>query len=215
MSAPSTIADMRSYDLEQLGPREAYTLITRVIAPRPIAFVSTISADGVGNLAPFSYFMMGGANPASCIFCPINSRDGLLKDTLRNVRETGEYVINICVRAMAEAVNKTSYAYPYGVDEFDKVGLTRVASERVKPPRVGESPIQLECRLHQIVEHGSGALASNYIVGEIVLVHVAESLLTNDWPDNTKIQHIARLGEEWYAHITPECLFALPRPTEG
>jgi flavin reductase (DIM6/NTAB) family NADH-FMN oxidoreductase RutF len=206
---------MRRYDLEHLGPREAYSLITRVIAPRPIAFVSSLSPEGVGNLAPFSYFMMGGSNPASCIFCPINSRDGVEKDTLRNVEQTGEYVINIAVRSLAEKMNQTSYAYPHGVDEFDKAGLTRVPSERVRPPRVGESPIHLECRLHQLVRHGTGALASNYIVGEILLVHVDEAVLTADWPDNTKLEQIGRLGEEWYTHVTPASLFPLPRPVEG
>jgi flavin reductase (DIM6/NTAB) family NADH-FMN oxidoreductase RutF len=206
---------MRSYDLEALPPHDAYTLITRVIAPRPIAFVSTLSAAGAGNLAPFSYFMMGGSNPPSCTFCPINSRTGVQKDTLRNIEETGEYVINICVRSMAERMNQASFPYPYGVDEFDRAGLTRLPSGRVRPPRVAESPIHLECRLHQLVRHGEGALASNYIIGEILLVHVDEALLSGDWPDNAKIEHIARLGEDWYAHVTPACLFPLPRPLEG
>jgi flavin reductase (DIM6/NTAB) family NADH-FMN oxidoreductase RutF len=202
------------FDLEQLGIPEAYALITRVVAPRPIAFVSTLNSEGYGNLAPFSYFMMGGSNPPSCIFCPINNRQGDHKDTLRNIEQTGEYVINICVRSMAEQVNQTSFTYPYGVDEFDRAGLTRVRSERVKPPRVGESPVHLECKLHRVLHHGSGALASNYVVGEILLVHVAEELLTDGMPDNGKLDHIARLGQDYYAHITPGALFELPRPTE-
>jgi flavin reductase (DIM6/NTAB) family NADH-FMN oxidoreductase RutF len=206
---------MHRYDLEHLGPREAYGLMTRIVAPRPIAFVSTLSPEGVGNLAPFSYFMMGGSNPASCIFCPINSRDGVEKDTLRNVEQTGEYVINVAVRSLAERMNQASYTYPYGVDEFDKAGLTRLPSERVKPPRVAESPIQLECRLFQVLRHGAGSLASNYIVGEVLLVHVDEALLTDGLPDNAKIEHIGRLGQDWYAHVTPASLFPLPRPTEG
>lgn len=206
---------MRRYDLAALGPREAYQFMTRVIAPRPIAFVSSLSADGAGNLSPFSYFMLGGANPASCCFCPINDREGRGKDTLRNVEATGEYVINIVVRGMAERMNQTSFSYPHGVDEFDMAGFTRLPSERVKPPRVAESPVQLECRLHQLVRHGEGALASNYIIGEVLVGHVAEQFVTGDWPDNTKLDHIARLGEDWYAQVSPASLFALPRPEAG
>lgn len=206
---------MQRFDFASLSIPEAYTLLTTVIAPRPIAFVSTLSPEGSGNLSPFSYFMLGGANPPSCCICPINNRDGAPKDTLRNIEATGEYVVNICVRSMAEAVNQTSYAYPYGVDEFDKAGLTRVPSERVKPPRVGESPLQLECRLHRIVRHGEGALASSYLIGEVLLLHADESVLTDGLPDNTKINHIARLGAAWYTEVTPSSLFPLPRPTEG
>jgi flavin reductase (DIM6/NTAB) family NADH-FMN oxidoreductase RutF len=116
---------------------------------------------------------------------------------------------------MAERMNQTSFAYPYGVDEFDKAGFTRLPSERIKPPRVAESPVQLECRLHQLVRHGAGALASNYLIGEVLVAHAAEQILTDDWPDNTKLEYIARLGEDWYAQISPASLFPLPRPQAG
>jgi flavin reductase (DIM6/NTAB) family NADH-FMN oxidoreductase RutF len=206
---------MAEFDLRDASPVDAYRLLTPVIAPRPIAFVSSLSADGRGNLAPFSYFTMGGANPPSCVICPVNDRHGQPKDTLRNVEATREYVINVCTRAFAEAMNQTSFPYEYGDDEFDRAGLTRLPSDLVAPPRVAESPIHLECRLYTLLRHGDGPLASNYLVGEILKVHVDDDLLTDGLPDNTKIEHVARLGADWFAHVTPAALFPLGRPRGG
>lgn len=206
---------MAEFDLRHATPVEAYRLLTPVIAPRPIALVSSLSPDGRGNLAPFSYFTMGGSNPPSCVICPVNDRDGDPKDTLRNVEATREYVINVCTRAFAEAMNQSSYPYEYGDDEFDRAGLTRLPSDLVAPPRVAESPIHLECRLHTLLPHGDGPLASNYLIGEILKVHVDDALLTDGLPDNRKIEHVARLGGEWFARITPEALFSLGRPPRG
>ncbi len=205
---------MATFDLRDGAPVDAYRLLTPVVAPRPIALVSSLSPDGRGNLAPFSYFTLGGANPPSCVICPVNDRNGQPKDTLRNVEATREYVINVCTRAFAEAMNQTSYPYELGDDEFDRAGLTRLASGWVAPPRVAESPIHLECRLHTLLRHGDGPLASNYLIGEILAVHVDDALLTDGLPDNTKIDHVARLGSDWFAHVTPDALFALGRPTE-
>jgi flavin reductase (DIM6/NTAB) family NADH-FMN oxidoreductase RutF len=201
------------FDLTTGTPREAYQLLTRVVAPRPIALVSSLGHDGTGNLAPFSYFMQGGCNPPSCVICPVNNRRGELKDTVRNVEATGEYVINVCTRAMAEQMNRASYDYEAKVDEFDVSGLTRLAAERVGPPRVAESPIALECRAHEIVRHGMGPLASNYIVGEILLVHVRTDVLDEQGlPDDARIDFIGRLGADYYTHVTPASLFELKRP---
>ncbi len=189
--------------------------MTRVVAPRPIAFVSSLAASGTGNLAPFSFFNIGGSNPPSCIICPVTSRDGVNKDTLHNIEETGEYTINIVTFAMAEAMNQTSFTYPRGVDEFDKAGFTRVPSTKVKPPRVGESPVSLECRLHKVVKHGEGPLSSNYVIGEIVLFHCDDAVLTDGMPDNAKIDAIGRLGEDYYTRTHAAALFRLGRPTGG
>lgn len=203
---------MVEFDVAQLSSVQVYQLITRIVAPRPIAFVSSLSAQGKGNLAPFSYFNAGGSHPQSVVFCPVNNRYGEVKDTVRNIEQTGEYVINVVTREMAERMNQASWVYPYGVDEFDECGFTRAPSRIVKPPRVQESPIQMEVRLFQIVRHGSGPLASNYIIGEVVYLHIHESVMTDGMPDNRKIHHIGRLGGDYYTEVTPDSLFELSRP---
>jgi flavin reductase (DIM6/NTAB) family NADH-FMN oxidoreductase RutF len=204
---------MAELDFAALDARTRYQLMTRVAVPRPIALVSTVSAEGVGNLSPFSFFNIGGANPPSAVFCPVNDREGRLKDTVRNIEETGEYVINVVTPDLGAAMNQASWAYPPEVDELAAVGLTPQPSAKVRPPRVAESPIHLELRLWQVIRHGRGPLASNYVVGEIVHLHVADELLTDGLPDNAKFETLARLGGDWYAHVSPACLFALPRPT--
>lgn len=203
-----------TFDPRSLKAPEIYQLLTRVVAPRPIALVSSLSRDGVGNLAPFSYFNLGGANPPSCVFCPTTTRDTHKKDTLRNIEETGEYTISVVTHAMAERVNQTSWPYAPEIDEFDVVGFGRAPSVRVKPPAVAESPVRLELKLHTIVQHGAGPLSSNYVIGEILLMHVDDAVLTDGLPDNTKIDAISRLGAEWYGRTRPSDLFALPRPTK-
>ena len=116
---------------------------------------------------------------------------------------------------MAERMSQASWSYPPEVDEFDAAGFTRAPAVRVKPPRVAESPVAIECRLHRIVRHGEGPLASNYVIGEAVFVHVDESVLSPDGPDARKLDLIGRLGGDWYAHAAPEALFTLPRPDKG
>ncbi len=199
--------------LTDLSPAERHAWLTPLIAPRPIAFVSTIGADGVGNLAPFSFFAMGGQNPQSVAFCPVANRHGEPKDTLRNIRETEEFVINVVSREMAERVNQASAAYPSEVDEFDVTGFTRVASTLVRPPRVAEAPAALECRLFQLVPHGTGAQHSTWVIGEVLALHVREEFLGTDGrPDTARIQPAARLGRDEWAAVTPAAIFSLPRP---
>lgn len=210
-AAPPT--EITTFDLADAGPVECYQLITRVVGPRPIALVSSIGAHGRGNLAPFSYFMMGGANPPSCVICPVNTRDAAPKDTLRNIQHSGEYVINVCTRGFVEAMNQCSYPYERQVDEFDQSGLTRLPSQMVAPPRVAQSPVQLECRKFQIVEHGDGPLSSNYIIGQILCVHVARDVLGADGlPDNARLDLVGRLGADYYTHVNKGSLFELGRP---
>jgi flavin reductase (DIM6/NTAB) family NADH-FMN oxidoreductase RutF len=203
-------------DFATLSPGDRYRWLLPVIAPRPIAFVSSLSAGGVGNLAPFSFFAMGGSNPQSVAFCPIADRNGDPKDTLRNVRETGELVINIVSRPMAERVNQASATYPFEIDEFDVTGFTRVPSERVKPPRVAESPVAMECRVFQIVPHGSGPMHATWVIAEVLVVHVADSVLAADgFPDTAKMHPVARMGRTEWAEVTPAVTFSLERPTVG
>lgn len=200
--------------LADLSPQERHALLTPLITPRPIAFVSTLSAAGIGNVAPFSFFAMGGQNPQSVAFCPTADRNGNPKDTLRNIRETGEFVINIVTRAMAERVNQASAPYPFEVDEFDVVGLTRLPSAVVKPPRVAESPAHLECRVFQIVPHGSGPQHSTWVIGEVLVAHIDDAYLAADGlPDTAKLDPAARLGRTEWSHVTAESIFRLTRPT--
>ncbi len=200
--------------LSELAPPQRHAWLTPLIAPRPIALVSSVSASGAGNLAPFSFFAMGGQNPQSVAFCPVADRDGNPKDTLRNIRETGEFVINVVSRAMAERVNQASAPYPPDVDELDAVGFTRLPSTVVRPPRVAESPAQLECRVFQLVPHGSGPQHGTWVIAEVLVLHVDDAMLGEDGlPDTTRVHPAARMGRQEWAHITAESMFVLPRPT--
>jgi flavin reductase (DIM6/NTAB) family NADH-FMN oxidoreductase RutF len=159
--------------------------------------------------------MAGGANPPSVVISPVSGRDGAEKDTLRNIRETEEYTVSIVTYPMRERMNQTSFEYPHGVSEWEEAPFVPAPATIVKPPRVAESPMAMECRLFQIVPHGNGGLSANYIIGEVVAFHVAEEMLIEGdvLPDTEKVGYIARLGAEWYTHVTEESLFALPRPT--
>lgn len=191
---------------------EAYQLLLGCVAPRPIAFVSSISPDGKPNLAPFSFFMAGGANPPTVAFAPVNDRNGSPKDTLRNVQATGEFVINVVTYAIREPMNQASAEYPYGISEWEQAGFTPVPSLHVRPARVRESPIAMECRLYQLVPHGEGGLAGTYIIGEVLYFHVAQELMDGGRIDPTKVDYIGRMAGAWYARAHPPAMFELPRP---
>jgi flavin reductase (DIM6/NTAB) family NADH-FMN oxidoreductase RutF len=197
----------------ELPPHVAYQTLLHCVAPRPIAFTSTISKDGLPNLAPFSYFMAGGANPCSVVISPTTTRTGEHKDTLKNIEATGEYVINVVTFAMRDKMNLASAPYPYGVSEWEKAGFTAVNSICVKPARVMESPLALECKLFKIVPHGDGPLCANYVIGEVVCIHISEELLDEDGViDARRIDYIARMGGDWYSRVTAESMFELDRP---
>jgi flavin reductase (DIM6/NTAB) family NADH-FMN oxidoreductase RutF len=201
------------WPLGELSLAERGRLISRVIAPRPIAFVSSLSAAGIGNLAPFSFFTAGGSNPPALVFCAINNRHGVPKHTVINVAATQEFVVNVVTREMLGQVNQASYEYGEAIDEFDLTGLTRAPSVVVAPPGVGESPVRLECKLHAIHRVGQGPSASNFVIGEIVHVSAAASVCTDGLPDNHKIGQLSRLGADLYLPVTPGELFSLARPT--
>lgn len=203
---------MAEFGAAALSVSERAAFLTALVAPRPIALVSSLSASGAGNLAPFSFFMAAGYNPMSVAFSPVRFRDGREKDTLRNVRATGEFVINIATVEMAERLNQASYTYPAEVDEFDAAGFTRAPSLRVRPPRVAESAAALECTLYQVVEHGSGGASASYVIGEVVHLHVRDDVLVNGVPDNRRIEHVARLGAVAFGRVTPSMIFDLDRP---
>ena len=203
----------RGVDPATIPPAEAYALLTGCVVPRPIAFVSSLSRAGVANLAPFSFFNAGGAHPPSVVFMPVTTGTNRDKDTLHNVRETREYVVHIVPWTIRERMNQASADYLPDEDEFEMAGFTKVPSVRVKPWRAADCPIALECRLFQIVEHGEGPYHANYVIGEVVYFHIAESVLSGDRVDAAKLDAIARLGGPHYTRVTPASIFSMPRPT--
>ena len=202
-------------DPARISARETYALLLKCVAPRPIAFVSTMSPDGGFNLAPFSFFTAGGANPPSVVFSPTANRSGAPKDTLRNIEAIGEYVINVVTYAMREGMNETSPEYPYGVSEWDKARFTQAPCVHVRPPRVLESPLAMECRLFQVVSHGAGPMAASYVIGEVVGFHIAQNLLDDANVDPGRVDYIARMSGDWYARANAASMFEMPRPPRG
>jgi len=203
----------QSIDPATIPAADAYALLTGCVVPRPIAFVSSLSSAGTANLAPFSFFNAGGAHPPSLVFSTVTSGLGRDKDTLQNVRETGEYVVHIVPWSVRERMNQASADYPPEVDEFEAAGFTKAPSVRVKPWRAAECPIAMECRLFQILVHGSGPFRANYVIGEVVLFHIAEAVLAGGRVDAARLDAIARLGGPNYTRVTPESMFGMPRPT--
>jgi flavin reductase (DIM6/NTAB) family NADH-FMN oxidoreductase RutF len=199
-------------DVATAAPLDVYRLLTDVVTPRPIAWVTTVDSQGRVNLAPFSFFNAFGANPPAVVFSPTLRRDGSKKDTLLNVEATGEFVLNAAVASLAGQVNLTSSELPYGESEAELARLTLVPAVKVEPPRVKESPVHLECRLRQVVPVGDRPMSANLVIGEVLLMHVEDSLLaSNGRVDPRKLQTIARLGADWYCRTTD--LFEMPRPS--
>jgi flavin reductase (DIM6/NTAB) family NADH-FMN oxidoreductase RutF len=191
--------------------RDIYKLMVGVIVPRPIAFVSTVSADGVRNLAPFSFFTGISANPPVICFSPmVRGSDGAHKDTLRNVAAVKEFVVNVVSEEFAEKMNICSVEFPPEVDEFEMSGLTPIASDLVRPPRVQESHISMECRLVEIVAVSSKPLGGSLVIGEVLRFHVDDMLIDSYKIDPDKLHAIGRMGGPTYTRTTD--LFDMVRP---
>lgn len=198
-------------DPQTLGTRDMYEWMITTIIPRPIAWVSTISPDGVTNLAPFSFFQGVCARPPTIMFCPANDRRGNPKDTLRNVRETGEFVVNLVSLPQVEVMNETSATLAYGESEFSRFGVGEAPSLRVRPPRVAGSPVSFECQLDRIVPVGEGPVAGHVVLGRIVQFHVADTVLGSDGkPDPERLRLVGRLGRDEYMEVGNQ--FRLHRP---
>lgn len=176
--------------------KETYKLLIGSILPRPIAFVSSISADGIPNLAPYSFFTAISSKPPVIGFSPARKGpEGGKKDTLANIEETGEFVVNVVTRDIAEPMNDTAVAFPPEVNEFEEVGLTATPAEIVNVPMVKESPIHLECKLHKVIEVGvQGAGGGFFVMGEVVLFQVADELISEGRIDTGKLDPIGRLA---------------------
>ncbi len=198
------------FDPETWELSDRYGLLISVIQPRPIAWVSTQGKDGSLNLAPFSFFTGITGNPLSVCFCPVNTREGRRKDTLVNIEQTKQFVVNIVTEAWTEKMNQTSADYPYGVSEFEKAGLTPMPSVRVKPPRVKESPINLECELLKLVTISEGPMGGSIVVGKVVYVHIDDKIWKNNKIDHRDLKTVGRLEGSWYSRTTDT--FEMPRP---
>lgn len=184
------------------------------VSPRPISFASTLDEAGNPNLAPFSFFTAVGSNPPMVIFSPARSgRDNTTKHTLDNVEATREVVINIVNFPIVEQMSLASSPYPKGVNEFIKSGLTPIPSEKVKPFRVKESIVSMECIVRDVIHTGDKGGAGNIVLCEIVLIHIDDNILDSDGRmDPYKMDLVARMGGEYYARIIPESIFVLPQP---
>ncbi len=205
---------MLSLKISDLKPSEIQNYLQYAIAPRPICFASTIDKAGNVNLSPFSFFNMFSSNPPICVFSPARRvRDNTTKHTLENVLEVPECVINIVNYNMVQQTSLASTEYPKGTNEFIKAGFTELPSSLVKPPRVKESPVQLECKVNDVISLGSNAGAGNLILAEVILMHINEEILDVDGKiDQHKIDLVARLGGDWYCRTTPENLFKVAKP---
>jgi flavin reductase (DIM6/NTAB) family NADH-FMN oxidoreductase RutF len=200
--------------------RQIYKLMTGIIVPRPIALVSTIDRAGVANLAPFSFFSGAGSNPPAVLFCPVlHTADEVLsgvrpdfrKDTLRNVEETGEFVVNVVSEAIAAAANSASADVSPEVDEFQLAGLTPAASEAVRPPRVAESPAQMECKLMQVIYTSRAPGAGVIVLGEVIRFHVRENLFQDFRVDPTGLDAVGRMAGSSWVRTQDRIEFARPK----
>jgi len=200
-----------SLNLSDMDTLSKYKLLIGSVVPRPIAFVSTIDAKGNGNLAPFSFFNGVSTEPLAIMFSVTQKSDGSDKDTWKNIRETKEFVVNSVNEWMIQAVNQCSAEYPNGVNEMKEVGLTAIASETIKPPRVKESSIQMECKLYNFMQVGKGGPGSAHvIVGEVLKIHIDKDAYHDGKIDLEKLKPISRLAGFGYGKTTE--MFEIPRP---
>lgn len=205
----------KTIDPKEVSTSELHSYLLGAVAPRPIAFASTIDRQGNVNVSPFSFFNVFGSNPPTLIFSPSRRvRDNTTKHTLENVQEVPEVVINVVNYAMVEQISLASTEYPKGVNEFVKAGFTQLPSQKVKPPRVGESPVAFECKVKQVIETGKEGGAGNLIICEVVMVHIKEEILNaNGKIDQHKIDLVGRLGGLWYVRASGDALFEVPNPS--
>ncbi|MCO5945572.1 flavin reductase family protein [Mucilaginibacter flavidus] len=205
---------MLTLKTSNLSPVQIQGLLNCAVAPRPICFASTIDAEGNINLSPFSYFNIFSVNPPICVFSPSRRvRDNTIKHTLENIKEVPECVINIVNYDMVQQASLASVEYPKGINEFIKAGFTMLPSDLVRPPRVAESPVQLECVVKDIISLGENAGSGNLVIAEVKLIHISEAVLgDNGKIDQRKMDHVARLGGDWYCRVTNDNLFEVAKP---
>lgn len=203
-------------DPKELTIHKRHALIQQAVIPRPISFASTIDKDGRVNLSPFSFFNMFSSNPPILIFSPSRrGRDNTTKHTYENVKEVPEVVINVVNYSMVEQASLASSDFPKGVNEFVKAGFTPIPSVKVKPPRVAESPVSFECKVNQVIELGTQGAAGNLVICEVLLIHVKDEILDEQGNISPyKLDAVARLGQDYYARVSGDSIFAVPKPNE-
>lgn len=205
---------MITIDPKDIAVQKLHQYLLGSIGPRPIAFASTIDADGKDNLAPFSFFNVFSANPPILIFSPARSgRSNTTKDTYNNVKVHPEAVINVVNYSIVHQMSLASSPYPPGTSEFVKAGFTALDSDLVKPKRVAESPVQFECKVNEVVELGDGGGAGNLIICEVVKIHIDEKVLDeNGMIDQKKIDLVSRMGGNWYCRADENSMFEIAKP---
>lgn len=203
-----------SFEPNSLSTSNLQKILQTAVAPRPIAFASTVDVLGNVNLSPFSYFNVFSANPPILVFSPARRiRDNSIKHTLKNVQQTKEVVINIVNYNMVEQMSLASTEYDEGINEFTKSGLTQMSSVKVKPPRVGESPVAFECKVDDIIALGDEGGAGNLVICKVVYIHLNTHFLDADNQlDTHKLDLVARMGENWYTRCIKESIFEIPKP---
>ncbi|MBZ9729594.1 flavin reductase family protein [Salegentibacter sp. JZCK2] len=204
---------MLTIDPKEVGTGKLHRYLLGAIGPRPIAFASTIDAEGRPNLSPFSFFNVFGSNPPTLIFSPARrGRDNTVKHTYTNVKNIDEVVINIVNYDIVQQMSLSSTEYAEGVNEFEKAGFSMLKSELVKPFRVAESPVQFECKVKQVIETGQEGGAGNLVICEVLKMHINESVLDKDgFIDQHKIDLVARMGGNWYSRANLG-MFEVPKP---
>jgi flavin reductase (DIM6/NTAB) family NADH-FMN oxidoreductase RutF len=204
---------MISLDPKELSTGKLHGYLLSAVSPRPIALASTVNTKGDVNLSPFSFFNVFSANPPIMIFSPARRvRDNTTKHTLENVLDVKEVVVNIVSYDMVQQMSLSSTEYPEGVNEFTKAGFTEVASENIQPPRVGEAPVQFECKVNDVIELGSEGGAGNLVIAEVVKLHINEAILDEEGKiDAEKIDTVARMGGNWY-NRSKLGMFEIPKP---
>lgn len=202
------------FQLSDLKPVEKQYFLQHIVAPRPICFASTVDKEGNVNLSPFSFFNMFSSNPPVVIFSPARRvRDNTTKHTLQNVLEVPEVVINMVTYDMVQQTSLASCEFPKGTDEFIKAGFTKEVATVVKPPMVKESKAKLECKVLEVKSLGSEGGSGQLVICEVMVMHIADELLNADKKfDQTRLELVARLGADWYCHVSKENLFQVEKP---
>jgi flavin reductase (DIM6/NTAB) family NADH-FMN oxidoreductase RutF len=202
-------------DPRTMRARDAYRMFVTIVTPRPIAWVSTVDKRGINNLAPFSMYTLLSSMPPVAGFGVGAYRDGRQKDTIRNIRANREFVINVVTEDVAAAMNITSAPFPPEVSEFDRASLTPAKSRLVAPARVAESPVNMECRLLQVLEFGTPPVVNNFVIGEVLLVHVKDDLWVDGAIDAARLKTVGRLGGGTDLYCRTTDTFELKRPETG
>jgi flavin reductase (DIM6/NTAB) family NADH-FMN oxidoreductase RutF len=207
---------MLTINPKEVSAPEFHGYLLGAVTPRPIAFASTIDLEGLVNLSPFSFFNCFGANPPLLIFSPARrGRDNTTKHTYENVLAVPEVVINIVNYAMVQQTSLASAEYPKGVNEFKKAGFSEVPSVMVRPPRVGEAPVAMECKVLQVIQTGDKGGAGNLVICQVLLMHIKEEVLDDEGRiDPFKLDAVARLGRDWYCRVQGNAIFKVPKPLE-